>query len=327
QGPGSYPHDRQKIRLSIRSVKKVPARIGSMFIEAIARTTAGRVEVTLAGIRRPLGVKAGRARTVPKYVMRCRLDELHFPPDGAVPLRLNFLGASEVFVLRLDPLGGLRLEGLALRHGRIVGGEVDKFAVASVTEGRRRYQCCNLSASADERGKHLWTRRLTIEGRPVAITVVGPALLVITSAGHSQYLRKADGEPILYHKGELPGRSPLAEVLSSAAQAHAAGGRRAGLGDHIWAVATLGDTRGAGFLIECIDKASGLRNKALAVAALELLAGNKKMWPKGGPKDVRALHRRVKTPQARAGEVRRWEKRFGSAATKVLGSPAAAHGD
>ena len=63
-------------------------------------------------------------------------------------------------VLRGNPHVAL-LDGV---EERVTQDTVDEFAVASVTEGPRRYQCCNLSASADERGKHLWTRRLTTGG-------------------------------------------------------------------------------------------------------------------------------------------------------------------
>jgi hypothetical protein len=157
--------------------------------------------------------------------------------------------------LTFKPEQGLRLVGIKNRFGKVQNSSIKEFGILEVKEGKRDYQCDNLRIVARGDQKDLWIRRIPLEGAPKEFRIVGETLFVLSSEGHSLYVRKNDGKIVFYHKGTLAGKAPWDEILEVAREAYRRGNQEKGgvpMSTYIGAAALLEEKRAAPFLIECI---------------------------------------------------------------------------
>ncbi len=182
--------------------------------------------------------------------------------------------------------------------------------------GPTRYVASGLLASARAEGETLWQTPLPMKGLPGKIEADKPVLRVTSDRSETLLLRRDTGEFIFRATGKLPAGDAFGQVAALLKLARVTGGRFPHVERHIAALAALEDPRGAPLLIELIDEGFSPTQKALAVAALERLAGAATPW-KQAWKQYRAdagiprnLFLRVRNAERRAAEIRKWRKRF-----------------
>ena len=195
---------------------------------------------------------------------------------------------------------------------------LERFVARAETQaGEVRYVASALAASASRDGKTLWQTPLPMKGLPQSVQVGKVVLRVASDAEETLLLRRDTGEFVFRAVGKLPEGDAFEQVAALLKLARVTGGRFPHVERHIAALAALEDPRGAPLLIALIDEGFSPTQKALAVAALERLAGEAKLWraawseyrAAGGV--PRELFLRVRNAQLRTAEVRKWRKRFG----------------
>jgi hypothetical protein len=323
----------QTITLTVSATEMVPWEVGTSPVEVNVGSRPGLIDIATKTVRGPVESWA-RGKPVPARSLTVGLQDLHLPADRPAYLRLRFQDADEYFALTFEPGRGLRLAPVRSKFGKVKEDAIKEYNILAAADGRRIFRCDNQGIVAQDGEKNLWARRIPLEGAPKEFRVVGSTLFVSSTGGHSLYVRKSDGKIVYYHEGLLAGKAPWEEILAAAQEAYRREGGRASssglLCKYVGAAALLNEKRAAPFLIECLEKESGLTAKWWAVAALEHLNGNSGPWKdllEGQPWDVRDGPARPgevdynRVDKGLTAEVRRWEKVFGRAEKPLLTRP------
>jgi hypothetical protein len=324
----------EELLLTVQSTKQMLSHHGSSRVEFSLREGPGLIDITATQVDSgPLNV-GGDARMTPEKWFELPLKTLSFPKDRPVYLRLRFRDADEYYALTVEPGKGLRLVRVKANFGTIRNDSISKFTILEAREGERVFQCDNLSVFAREGQKTVWSRHIPLGGAPKEFRVVGKTLFVLSTEGHSLYVRKSDGKIIFYHDKPLAGKSPWDEILVIAQRDYTEADPWKGteLSGYMASAALLEEKRAAPFLMECIEKGYGLTERWYAVAVLEHLNGNSVLWKQlreGQPWDPVDEERgpwsidRVYPDAAARAEVQKWEKVFGKLGKPLLTRPLA----
>jgi len=316
----------QQVLLSVRSAKAVPSDAGYFAIQFSKSIRPGLIDITATELRHVSTALIPRTMFAEKMA-QIRLETLPFVTDRPIYVRLRFRDAEEYFALAFRPAQGVRLVPIKAAFGKVTKESLKDVANLEAKGGQRIYQCDNLQIVAHENCKDLWTRRIPLRGTPKQFRIVEDMLFVLSSDGHSLYVRKSDGKIVYYHTSALAGKSAWDEVLAVTLEnykLHEPG--KSELSRAIGVAALLKEKRAAPFLIECVEKGNGLPERWWAVAALEHLNGNSTHWKalgEGQPWDAMGRSgewdiSRVYPDSAMKAEVEKWEKVFGKVKTQVL---------
>ena len=196
--------------------------------------------------------------------------------------RLHFNAVVEQFALVYDSNKGLILSEVQSEywHAENRPFQIDGFSQVVVKQRGITYAASNVSIAALTDDEIRWIVEMPFfQTTPIDIRIVDDVLYVGTSNGHAYSVKKADGEWVFHHTEELVGHSLVDEIIELAIDEVAKtndGHYR--LHKHIAALAALEDECAAPLLIECVHKGAGYPEKAMAVAALQRILGDKAGW-------------------------------------------------
>jgi hypothetical protein len=303
-----------RLRLTAESVERVPGD-GAMSL-VVVKKTVGDGLIDFAAIKQiTLSGQPDYPPDKPAAMFRSEIHRLLLVNDE-VRLRLRFKHATHNYLIRYEAGKGLRLVPLAVTDSVLVVADlIPEFTVLTQTEAESTWRCNPLTTWATQGDKLLWSTDAPLEGQPKSMKIVGDVLFIVTTAGHSVYIRKDTGEVAFYDKSVLPGNDPMQEILELGRANMAFNDKRRSLAPFIYAAVVLDDRRSIPFLIDCIGQGDGIPVRAMAIAALERFNGNPDLWEPKTNKPGTTRHQWVPTdrifPRERSdAEIAKWREVF-----------------
>jgi hypothetical protein len=323
---------------AIDSTREMPA--------ALRLTQAdGNSWVDLAAVMELSGKgDAGKAeRTTPRSQGTIELPTLWVPPDRPAFVRIRWQGRSDVWGLRAD---GQTLTLIPLRapNAKVLGRPISDYRTMRLTDNGRNehYQLTPFALWREDGPKLRWIHPATTLGRPTGgklgkdFGVFRIAQLVAVKRGrdagepsgtagivkHSLLFRRDDGEVIVHCPGTVDVKNPFPDVHAAAIREINASPNAPVMQRYVRALAELEDKKAARLLVEIMLKSPDRPTAGMAVAALERIHDDGKLWTKhyadGCPEPPASLKKRIATVLARKKEALRWWRKVGRPGKDLL---------
>ncbi|MFP4433372.1 MAG: hypothetical protein ACLFTN_02815 [Phycisphaerae bacterium] len=298
----------------------------------------GNSWVDLAAVMKLSGKgDAGKAeQTTPRSQGTIELPTLWFPPDRPAFVRIRWQGRSDVWGIRADD-DKLTLIPLRAPNAKVLGRAIPDCRTLRLTDSGRNehYQLTPFALWREDGPKLRWIRPVTLLGRPADGTLgkdfgvfrIEQPLPIkdgrdpVESSKtarvveHSLLFRRGDGQAIVHCPAAVDVRNPFPDVHAAAIREINASPNAPVMRRYVRALAELGDKKAARLLVEIMLKSPDRPTSAMAVAALERLYENRKLWAKhyadGCPEPPAGLKKRVATVLARKKEALRWWRKVG----------------
>ncbi|MDC0935530.1 hypothetical protein OAS39_04525 [Pirellulales bacterium] len=237
--------------------------------------------------------------------------------DNEAMVRLRFKDQTHHYRLRYEHGKGLGLSLLNAEPNvevKVDTGSTKQFTVISESESCTTWRCNSLTTWAIVGEEVLWATDVPMEGFPDTLKIVGDLLFVATTAGHSFYIEKHEGEIAFYDKSVMAGEDPTNEILRIGYETmKTANETKTYLARFMNAAVVLKDRRFIPFLIDSIENGFRMPDRIRAVAALEEFAGNPAFWAalqSADTRKLRALMPRVHPVENRRAEIAKWQRVF-----------------
>lgn len=300
------------------SLKKIPGDAISYPVHVMCTSTEDGVDV-VAVEESAVAPRPEYQPERPEKSFYFEVKSIRLDSEGKVPVRIRFKDATDLYSLRYVNGVGLQLEAIDVKFGRIIeAGMVPEFSTLTHREGDQLWQCNPLTVSASKAGKPHWVCDIPMRGQPEIFSVLENVLFVRTTAGHSFYIMKDNGELLLYDASVMSGKNPSDDVLRlwqrDMGLTYEEREKR-GFFRFIKAAVMLDEKRSIPLMLECVEEGQGLGEKCAAIAALEKFNDNPAFWPASFPTPPsfflkRVGMKRVFPAEAAKAEREKWERVF-----------------
>ncbi len=307
--------------------------------------TDGNRWVDLAAVMELSGKgDAGKAkRTTPRSQGDIELPTLWFPPGQPAFVRIRWQGRSDVWGLRA---AGRKLTLIPLRapNAKVLGRAISDCHTMRLTDPGRNehYQLTPFALWREDGPKLQWIHPTTTLGRPTAGTlgkdfgVFKIAQPVAARRGrnpdessrpagiveHSLLFRRDDGEVIVHCPAAVDVKNPFPDVHAAAIREINAAPNAPVMQRYVRALAELKNKKAARLLVEIMLKSPDRPTAGMAVAALERIHDDGKLWSQCRDDDwaklPSSLKKRIATVLARKKEALRWWRKVGRPGKDLL---------
>lgn len=319
---------------AVDSTREMPAAL------RLTRTD-GNSWVDLAAVIELSG-KGGRSkadRATPRTRGSVELPPLWFPPDRPPFIRIRWEGRSDLWAIHTGKPGDRKLTLTPLRApgARAGGRPVTPYRTMRLTDKARNehYHLTPFALWREDGPKLKWIRPITPLGRPTGgklgrdfgVFRIAQRIPVDDDRGtvdpsraartveHSLLFRRSDGQVIVHCPAKVDVTDPFPDVQDAAIGEINASPNAPVMQRYVRALAELENAKAARLLVEIMLKAPDRTTAAMAVAALERIDGDGKLWSRCNDDDrvklPASLTKRVATLLARKKEALRWWRKVG----------------